>query len=94
MRLFLSILLVGATTAAPAPAAPLSLPASSERGTCELVCETRQADGTWSATRACTESVTEKECRAQADHRNLSDAYPNRMKCKAALSTNCMEARK
>lgn len=91
MRAILIPLLV--LLAGPTGAAELSKSQIDIQGTCELTCETRNTDGSWISTSSCYPHMNIRQCLAIADHRNLSDAYPNRMRCKAALSANCAEAR-
>ena len=58
-------------------------------GTCQLTCSTRQSDDEWKSETQCFEHLTERQCDDLADHHNKSDAYPNRMKCEAKISSPC-----
>jgi hypothetical protein len=91
MRTILIPLLV--LFAGPAGAAELTKSQVDIQGACELVCDTKNADNSWTSTSSCYQQMNNRQCSALADHRNLSDAYPNRMRCKAALSSSCTETR-
>ncbi|MGV8996762.1 MAG: hypothetical protein ACOH12_07450 [Parvibaculaceae bacterium] len=77
---------------APASAAQLMSAKPAPQGTCELTCQYREGAGPKRIT-SCTQHMTNTQCQATADHKNLSDAYPNKMICTAKLNETCEAAR-
>lgn len=92
MRSILALMLVLGTSL-PVMAARLEKHEEVITGTCALTCSTRQAAEEWHSATQCFERMTKTQCDALADHRNKSDAYPNRMKCEAEIREACEPTR-
>ena len=91
MILRTTIFLLAFTLAAgAAEAMTLDMSKPEKSGTCELTCSTRPNESSaWKSTVQCYNHMTETQCGALAHHYNLNDAYPERMKCKAAITSPC-----
>jgi len=78
---------------APASAAELmSVKPAPQQDVCELTCTYKEGTGPKRIT-TCTQRMTDAQCKAVADHKNTSDAYPNKMICTAKLNESCETAR-
>ena len=76
----------------PASAAELMSTKPAVQGTCELTCQYKEGTGPKRIT-TCTERMTQPQCQAVADHKNTSDAYPNKMSCEGQLNESCEATR-
>ncbi|MES1991416.1 MAG: hypothetical protein V4441_10755 [Pseudomonadota bacterium] len=76
----------------PTSAAHLVSAKPAPQGTCELACQYKDGTGPKRIT-TCTERITEAKCKSIADHKNTSDAYPNKMTCEARINETCKAVR-
>lgn len=72
-----------------AEAKTLNMSTPETPGTCQLTCSTRPEGGTWKSTVQCYNRTTKTQCDALQHHFNLNNAYPDRMKCKAEITSPC-----